>query len=368
MAAAFTITVFIIAVARRLFQAPALGLSEERPRPDRECLPSVSVDRQGSATDQVILRRLGDEISACNPIIFTLCDHVQDVVTNTEDVAMNILTQLNGVDRTITELVGFLRVSSHDKILPIVEQTELRLHANNQILGQFLTNRTEAMEKSRSHLSCIADLAQRLDIIVQSIRKLARQTNMLALNATIEAARAGVPGRGFAVVASEVKELSRQTDQAAKDIGEGLQTLKSAIDESLEALIVGQGSERKDLDIIGSSISELEQNMGALIGQQRETLAKMRQESEKIAELVIELIGSIQFQDIARQKLNGVTGVLHQIVDHSATLNALMQSEKLDENDIDIALAGIETQRRATIKESELAHVGSGESKVIELF
>ncbi len=249
-----------------------------------------------------------------------------------------------------------------------MEQTELRLHANNQILGQFLTNRTEAMEKSRSHLSCIADLAQRLDIIVQSIRKLARQTNMLALNATIEAARAGVPGRGFAVVASEVKELSRQTDQAAKDIGEGLQTLKSAIDESLEALIVGQGSERKDLDIIGSSISELEQNMGALIGQQRETLAKMRQESEKIAELVIELIGSIQFQDIARQKLNGVTGVLHQIVDHSATLNALMQSEKLDENDIDIALAGIETQRRATIKESELAHVGSGESQVIELF
>ena len=109
MAAAFTITVFIIAVARRLFQAPAPGSSEERPRPDRECLPSVSVDRQGSATDQVILRRLGDEISACNPIIFTLCDHVQDVVTNTEDVAMNILTKLNGVDRTITELVGFLK-------------------------------------------------------------------------------------------------------------------------------------------------------------------------------------------------------------------------------------------------------------------
>ena len=97
--------------------------------------------------------RLGEEISACNPIIYTLCDHVQNVVANTEDVAVNILTQLKRVDDKITGLITFLRVVSRDKILPIVEQTEMRLHVNNQTLSDFLANRMAAMEKSRASSS-----------------------------------------------------------------------------------------------------------------------------------------------------------------------------------------------------------------------
>ena len=252
---------------------------------------------------------------------------------------------------------------------PIIEQTEQRLRENNQILNNFLTNRSAAMDLQQRHLSSIADLAERLDTIVQSIRKVARQTNMLALNATIEAARAGVPGRGFAVVASEVKALSRQTDQAAKDISEGLQTLKSAIAESIETLVVRQGQdERKDLFDIANAIHDLEQNMGSLIGQHRETLGKMRQESESIAELVIELIGSIQFQDVARQRLNGVTGVLHQIVDHAESLATFVGSDQFDEENVEGALASIQMQRRQASEHSKISHVAGTGSSVIELF
>ena len=225
------------------------------------------------------------------------------------------------------------------------------------------------MDSSRSHLSCIADLAGRLDTIVQSIRKVARQTNMLALNATIEAARAGVPGRGFAVVASEVKALSQQTDQAAKDISEGLQTLKAAIAESIETLVVRQGQdERKDLSDIATATSDLEQNMGTLIGQHRETLEKMQHDSESIAQLVIELIGSIQFQDVARQRLNGVTGVLHQIVDHADSLATFVGSEHFDEENVEGVLASIQMQRRQASEHSKISHVAGTGSSAIELF
>ncbi len=366
-AAAFLIAAFVLA-GQRLLGASHIAERDARTGEDEEQAIAPAGSEAGAAPNPQVLKRLGEEISACGPIIQTLCDHVQNVVTSTEDVAMNIMTQLNRVDETITALLSFLRVSSRDKILPIVEQTENRLHINNRILAEFLTNRAADMQGSRSHLSCITELTCHLDTIVQSVRKVARQTNMLALNATIEAARAGIPGRSFAVVAGEVKALSRQTDRAAKDIGEGLQTLKGAIAESAETLMAQQDREKQELDAIASAIGELERNMGALIEQQRETLEIMRGESEKIAQLVIDLIGSIQFQDIARQKLHGVTGVLHQIVDHSASLRTVFQSEKLDERSIDIVLAGIKTNRQETIEKSKMLHIDAGEGRSVELF
>ena len=370
MVAAFIITALALVAARRLGSASLIEKREAHAQRHHERLLIPAPNRQRHASvDPLVLKRLGEEIPACNPIIFTLCDHVQDVVANTEDVAMTIMAQLNRVDKTITELTNYLRVSSHDRILPIIEQTEQRLHANHQILADFLTKRTAAMDKSSSLLSCIADLAQRLDTIVQSIRKVARQTNMLALNATIEAARVGVPGRGFAVVASEVKALSRQTDQAAKDISEGLQTLKGAIAESVETLVVQQGQEeRRDLDAIAAAINELEQNMGTLIGQQRETLTKIRQDSESIAEQVIELIGSIQFQDVARQRLNGVTGVLRQIVDHAESLGTFVGSDHFGEENAEGAFDSIQMQRRQASEHSKISHVTGPSGSVIELF
>ncbi len=193
-------------------------------------------------------------------------------MTNTEDVAITIMTQVKKVDDTITGLIASLRTSSRDKILPVIEKTEARLHVNSQLLSDFLATRMAAMENSHSQLCCISDLAHRLDGIVQGVRKLARQTNMLALNASIEAARAGQAGKGFAIVASEVKALSRQTDQAAKDIGDGLRALNDAITESVDALSLRQGRERMDLNDIASAIGDLEQNMRFLIDQQRGTL------------------------------------------------------------------------------------------------
>jgi methyl-accepting chemotaxis protein len=57
-----------------------------------------------------------------------------------------------------------------------------------------------------------------IDSDVASISKIAGQTNLLALNATIEAARAGDAGKGFAVVAEEVKDLARESGEAASGI------------------------------------------------------------------------------------------------------------------------------------------------------
>lgn len=63
--------------------------------------------------------------------------------------------------------------------------------------------------------------------VMQFITAMAAQTRLLALNATIEAARAGEAGLGFAVVAHEVKELARETAEAAESIGSRIAAIQT---------------------------------------------------------------------------------------------------------------------------------------------
>jgi len=64
----------------------------------------------------------------------------------------------------------------------------------------------------------LQEAAGQIGITTETIEEITEQTKLLALNATIEAARAGDAGKGFAVVAGEVKELARQSAEAADNI------------------------------------------------------------------------------------------------------------------------------------------------------
>ncbi len=61
------------------------------------------------------------------------------------------------------------------------------------------------------------------------IDAVARATATLALNAGIEAARAGEAGQGFAVVAREVKLLAGQTREAAAEIANRIEHIRSTV-------------------------------------------------------------------------------------------------------------------------------------------
>ena len=109
--------------------------------------------------------------------------------------------------------------------------------ASEAAVAKDATDRTVAdLARTDGSVRGLAAAAGRIGTVVKLIEAIASQTSLLALNATIEAARAGAAGRGFAVVASEVKTLAQQTAKATGEIGAQIADIRSAVNDTVEAI------------------------------------------------------------------------------------------------------------------------------------
>ncbi len=163
-----------------------------------------------------------------------------------------------------------------------------------------------AMEK-------INDSSKKITEIINVIDEIAFQTNLLALNAAVEAARAGDAGRGFAVVAQEVRTLAQRSAQSSKDIkaliddsskqvGEGVDLVKTAVEslqeiyDSIEGVagLVGQiasasTEQATSLDELNQAVMEMDsmtQENASMAQQSKITAEGMQNKSGELGEVV----------------------------------------------------------------------------------
>lgn len=264
--------------------------------------------------------------------------HLENVMENTSEAASGIVYKLSDIDANLNELLSGMD--------GFIQETAANLQKSNEVLGQnasmvasiegYLKKRKTEMEEEHIRVLSIVKSVEGMEGLVSEIRDISDQTNLLALNAAIEAARAGNAGRGFAVVADEVQRLSATADRTATQIGKGIKEMANLINTQFDSKLSSDNSEGESerLGQLRGQLLSLEDSVRRVQGSIVTTVQALRDKSDSINSMVIQTMGTIQFQDITRQKIEHVNMIMDELSTNLASINAQMSGEKFDPDKI----------------------------------
>lgn len=186
------------------------------------------------------------ELEASASTLTATAERAQELTTAVAAASEEASTNVQSVASATEELTS--------SVVEISRQVQESARIANDAVGQARRTNERVADLSRA--------ASRIGDVVELINTIAGQTNLLALNATIEAARAGEAGRGFAVVASEVKALAEQTAKATGEIGQQIDGIQRATQDSVGAIKEISGTIEK-LSEISATIASAVEEQGA---------------------------------------------------------------------------------------------------------
>jgi methyl-accepting chemotaxis protein len=269
----------------------------------------VNASLKNSYEQQLMIRNAGTSLET----------NIQSILTSVIDLASSAYqksSELRGLStkaleetqevatrsHTVTESIHVLSDATGELSLAIREISDRVLDSN--AMTNNANSQAETVSRSIHNLKSVSE---QITEIIQLISDIAAQTNLLALNATIEAVRAGESGKSFAVVASEVKDLAKQTLQAAEKIRTQVDLIQVYIQDTVSSV-----------ESVTGSISKLEKISGAVAAAVEEQSVTTQNFSERMTNSSGDLV-------VINNSIRGVTEVIETTHEASDEVQEKMQ-------------------------------------------
>jgi methyl-accepting chemotaxis protein len=195
---------------------------------------------------------------------------------------------------------------------------------NNQIADSVRVAAVCAEEAERTSevVRGLHEAAEEIGHIVKLIESISGQVNMLALNATIEASRAGEAGRGFAVVAGEVKNLAKQSSDAAKDIAHQVENVQERTRKAVDAINTITSTVQRINEISTAISGAVEQQSAAI----KEIACNIQQASDGTHEVTLNISDVTRAATETGSSSNYVLEAAGQLANESGKLSAVVDA------------------------------------------
>lgn len=262
-----------------------------------------------------------DQVPTYNDVVR---GQLRTIVDETEKAAFDITSRLQTIDEVVSYLSNFVNNTTHESN-ELLARSEERIERNRrliQTLNTYIQDRIGAAQADQVRIAQVVQQAQSLSSLVELIRSISSQTNLLALNAAIEAARAGEAGRGFAVVADEVRKLSAGADKAVTQINQGIMAMANSIETQFQDKLASQNieAEREALESFAQQLEDLGKSYREVTQHETAVLVTVKDSSAKLADMFMNALASVQFQDVTRQQIEQVIDALNRFDDHARLL------------------------------------------------
>ena len=237
--------------------------------------------------------------------------------------------ELGGAAQRAGELAASFANAVED-LSGAITDIEQRVEQTSQMSDQA----AEDARVTDADITALVAAADSITQIIDLINDIAGKTNMLALNATVEAVRAGEAGKSFQVVAHEIKNLSRQTADATKQVEGHIGDIRAKTDHTAKRV-------RGILEVIGM-INQAATDIQGAVEQQSRTAQQISQDARDAntqTQTMREGVAAVaartdQTETAANKVQDGVQAVGAQIETlHDEVDTFLARTQESDESD-----------------------------------
>lgn len=197
------------------------------------------------------------EINTCSQDITRAINEINVGMDRQAEHAQECAVKTNTLSERIKEVRG--RVE-HTQLL--ADKTEQMIGQGAEIvgvLGDKALETREVTQKVGGSITRLQSESQTINEFVETISNISKQTNLLSLNASIEAARAGSAGMGFAVVATEIRKLAEDSNRAAGEIRNQVETITKYTEQTVkdadyaqEIVRIQENAVRQVIEVFGN--------------------------------------------------------------------------------------------------------------------